>query len=726
MKAIVRIACLAAGISALFPQVRADSVAVKGSQIAGPAQKAGDEDWFARMVNWQHDGVAAYADWIQALRAWRVEQLGEIKYNDAQYRRDELQWTQRDFVQPQVMVEDRYLYDPAAQHYTVGRLLEDFARRYGGVDSVLLWPVYPNIGIDNRNQWDLARDMPGGVGALKAMVQDFHRRGVRVLFPTMPWDTGTRDVGMTHAEATAKFMAEIGADGVNGDTFEGIPLDYRTASDATGHPVALEPELSPKEDGMLAYDQQSWAYWEYPFVPMVSKWKWLEPRHMVNVCDRWAKDHTDDLQAAFFNGVGFESWENIWGYWNQISPRDSEALRRISTIYRAVPELLVSSDWTPHVPTLRYGVYASVFPGPGRRIWTLVNRNDFDIGEGVLEVEHKSGRRYFDLWNGNELTPLIEGDRAVLNLSLEPRGFGAVLAEDEGTQVESLPALLAAMHLMAARPLQTYSTEWRVLPQHVVSIEPSVPALQLPAGMVRIPAGEYVFRVRGVEIEGENLRGLDVQYPWEDSPRRGHYHRMEIKTFYMDRYPVTNAAFKAFLDASHYHPADDHNFLKQWKDGAPLPGEEALPVTWVSLEDARSYAHWAGKRLPHEWEWQYAAQGTDGRIYPWGNAWDEKAVPIPYKGSDLPPPSAVAAHPSGASPFGVEDMVGNVWQWTDEYWDEHTRAAILRGGSFYQPQHSYWYFPQAYRLDEHGKYLLMAPSKDRSGTLGFRCAQDSQ
>jgi formylglycine-generating enzyme required for sulfatase activity len=100
-------------------------------------------------------------------------------------------------------------------------------------------------------------------------------------------------------------------------------------------------------------------------------------------------------------------------------------------------------------------------------------------------------------------------------------------------------------------------------------------------------------------------------------------------------------------------------------------------------------------------------------------------VPAPYKGSDLPPPAAVAAHPSGASPFGVEDLVGNVWQWTDEYWDDHTRAAILRGGSFYQPQHSYWYFPQAYRLDEHGKYLLMAPSKDRAGTLGFRCARDS-
>jgi formylglycine-generating enzyme required for sulfatase activity len=89
-------------------------------------------------------------------------------------------------------------------------------------------------------------------------------------------------------------------------------------------------------------------------------------------------------------------------------------------------------------------------------------------------------------------------------------------------------------------------------------------------------------------------------------------------------------------------------------------------------------------------------------------------------------PDDVTAHPKGASPFGVEDLVGNVWQWTDEYVDEHTRAGILRGGSYYQPPGSHWYFPQAYKLNEHGKYLLIGPSKDRSGGVGFRCAADAE
>ena len=170
---------------------------------------------------------------------------------------------------------------------------------------------------------------------------------------------------------------------------------------------------------------------------------------------------------------------------------------------------------------------------------------------------------------------------------------------------------------------------------------------------------------------------------------------------------------------------DAHNFLRDWIDGAPPAGWNDKPVTWVSIEDARAYAQWAGKRLPHEWEWQYAAQGGDGRAYPWGDAWNPAAVPGPNRGRRGLPPSDVHAHPAGASPFGVMDLVGNVWQWTDEYTDAHTRAAVLRGGSSYQPQTSHWYFPQAYRLDQHGKYLLMAPCKDRSGGIGFRCVVDA-
>jgi formylglycine-generating enzyme required for sulfatase activity len=235
-----------------------------------------------------------------------------------------------------------------------------------------------------------------------------------------------------------------------------------------------------------------------------------------------------------------------------------------------------------------------------------------------------------------------------------------------------------------------------------------------------------VFKVQGIEIEGSNDAGVDVQYPWEDSPRRFHQHSLQVKSFWIDKYPVTNAEFKKFLDGAHYHPQDDLNFLRDWKGGSFPAGWENKPVTWISLEDARAYAAWAGKRLPHEWEWQYAAQGSDDRTYPWGNDWNASAVPVPDKSRTMRGPDAVDAHPQGASPFGVMDLVGNVWQWTEEFTDTHTRAAILRGGEYYQPQGSIWYFPETYKLNEHGKFLLTAPGLDRSGGLGFRCVQDSE
>src|SRR5271156_2625003 len=133
--------------------------------------------------------------WRKDIRHWRAERLLRVGYSGAEYERPELKWTQSSFIQPQMMIEDRYFYDPASGKYTVDKYLDDLEKRYGGIDSVLIWAVYPNIGIDNRNQYDMVRAMPGGIVGVKQMVADFHRRGVRVFFPFMLWDQGTRDEG---------------------------------------------------------------------------------------------------------------------------------------------------------------------------------------------------------------------------------------------------------------------------------------------------------------------------------------------------------------------------------------------------------------------------------------------------------------------------------------------------------------------------------------------------
>lgn len=680
---------------------------------------------FAEIGHWMIDPDASADDWIAELRDWRREHLTRIGYDDANYRRPELQWAQRNFVHAQMMVEDRFFFDPESGRYTVDRYLDDLEARFGGIDSVLVWYVYPNIGIDDRNQFDLAGDLPGGLQGLKGAVDDFHRRGVRVFLPTMPWDNGTREQGEADWRAVAKIVAAVGADGINGDTYNGVPRAFFDACDALGRPAVLQPESTISAEEQLIWNVQSWGK-KAPneAAPPVAKFKWLEPRHMINYENRWGRDRTHDLQYCFFNGIGYNAWENIWGLWNQFVPRDAETLRRIAAIYRRFPALPTSRDWRPYERTLQRGVFASRFPGQGTTLWTVVNRNEYAVEGEQLALPHAAGRRWFDLWNGVELQPRIDGDRAMLDFELESRGFGALLALDEGAH-EELDGFLAVMRERAATPLQSLSSAWASLPQTLVEIAPTALAASAPEGMVTVPAGEFDFAVGGVEVEGQTWAGNDVQYPWEPNARRFHRRRMSMRAFHIDRHPVTNAQYRAFLDASGYAPRDAHNFLRHWRDGAPLPGSERQPVRWVSLEDARAYAAWAGKRLPREWEWQYAAQGGDGRAYPWGDAWSDAAVPAPCYERIASPPDDVGLHPQGASPFGVEDLVGHVWQWTDEYLDAHTRAAVLRGGSHYRPQTSHWYFPQAPRLDQHGKYLLMAPCKDRSGCVGFRCVADA-
>lgn len=715
----------------------------------------------------------SHAEWLADITHWRAERRIRVGYDPERYEKPELKWAQSAFMQPQMMVHDRYFYDPVAHSYTVDRYLDDLTRRYGGIDAVLIWATYPNMGIDDRNQLDMVRSMPGGVEGVHKLVEDFHRHGVHVLFPMMMWDQGTRDPGKSWPDAIAELMKEIDADGINGDTQDGVPLAFLLAADKIGHPLAFEPEGSP-HDEEVNWDVLTWGQYTFQFVPMVDRYRWLEPRHQVNIQGRWVRDKTDDLQFAFFNGEGWESWENVWGIWNGVTPRDGEATRRIATIERVVAPFLASPQWEPFFPMRRYGVYASRWPMGAETVWTIVNRNEYDVDGLQMTVPRQDGIRYFDLYHGEELKPTMQGNDEVLTFSTEAHGYGAVLATPDEPDTR-LRELMATMSQMTAKPLKEYSHDWTTLEQKLVDIVPTQPAGSAPPGMIRIEGGNFDFVVEGIEIEGTDDIGVDVQYPWEDSARRFHEHPMQIKPFYIDKYPVTNAEFKAFLDATHYHPNDDLNFLKDWRNGSYPDAAGKRPVTWISLDDAREYAKWAGKRLPHEWEWQYAAQGPDGRLYPWGNCdWQpalnhitSAAAPVPANQGPLPqglnpnssmvpaPPSTVPpcnwgidpknapapisdhgrvmgpasdvdAHPNGASPFGVMDLVGNVWQWTDEYEDDHTRAAILRGGSHYRPSGSIWYFPEAYKNRLHGKLLLLAPSYDRSGAVGFRCVKDAE
>jgi formylglycine-generating enzyme required for sulfatase activity len=260
-----------------------------------------------------------------------------------------------------------------------------------------------------------------------------------------------------------------------------------------------------------------------------------------------------------------------------------------------------------------------------------------------------------------------------------------------------------------------------LLDERIVYVKPGTPRLiskciktkfpdKKPTGMVAVPAGVFHFN----KSIGDDF----IPYPNYDSSTT-----YFVDSFYMDQYPVTNHQFSIFLDATGYKPADESNFLKHWIDGKYNKGEKNHPVVYISIEDAMAYAGWAGKRLPTEMEWQYAAQGSDARLYPWGNEMDSTKCNYGINKT-----TAVTAFLDGANTLGIMDLVGNVWQLTNDIYDNGSYYfIIMRGGSYYNPTSSWWYVkggPQP--LNKTQMLLRVSPGFERNATVGFRCVVDAE
>jgi gamma-glutamyl hercynylcysteine S-oxide synthase len=222
--------------------------------------------------------------------------------------------------------------------------------------------------------------------------------------------------------------------------------------------------------------------------------------------------------------------------------------------------------------------------------------------------------------------------------------------------------------------------------------------------LVEVPPGTFRYRAAHRFREGGFLHV-------DEGPRV-----LEMASFRIGRFPVTNAEYAAFLDATGHTPAEPRNFLHHLAEGGPGAGPDH-PVTWVDLDDARAYCAWSGTRLPTGPEWQWAAQGDDGRPWPWGREFDPSRC-----NGDGPHTAAVGAHPHGAAPCGAQDLVGNVWEWTDPVLsDGWHRWTLLRGGSHHRAEGSRWYADGGpHPVDHQAKFLLLAPALDRCATVGFR------
>ena len=252
---------------------------------------------------------------------------------------------------------------------------------------------------------------------------------------------------------------------------------------------------------------------------------------------------------------------------------------------------------------------------------------------------------------------------------------------------------------------------------------------KIPEGMVLIPSGEFTIGTNQTDEENHAL-SLGLHKPWfaDESPER----RIDIADFYIDRYEVTNLKYYIFCQAT------DHKPPRYWKGQRFPEGQDNLPVIEVNYFDASDYAKWAGKRLPTETEWEKAARGRAGFIYPWGDDFMPGVAnlalsPRKKKGQG---PKPVGSFPKSASPYKVQDMVGNVWEWVWEYYqpypgntfktpDYAKKQIVVRGLSYMGVGHfSKKEFLKVVSLKARASYREHLNPLARKKDVGFRCAKD--
>ena len=442
------------------------------------------------------DDPADWPAWRDALHRWRREAAARIRYDGAAYDDPAYAWTRSCHVVALAWLWDELLYDHAAGRFTPDRFCSESEREFGGFDGVVLWHAYPVIGIDERNQFDFYRDVPG----IRELVRDLQARGLRVFVDYNPWDIGTRREPVADDVAIAELVHELGADGVFLDTMKEAQPGLRAALDGVKPGIALEGE-STLPLARTCDHHLSWAQWFADSrVPGVLRARWFEQRHMLHHTRRWNRDHSEELHSAWLNGVGILVWENVFGAWVGWSERDKALLRAMRPVQREYAELLATGEWTPLAAANEdASVVASRWTDGETTVWALANRGEAYAGPvGELEVElpargiaaYVGSEQVMVAGGGDATFPARETVRTpapVVRVAEVPDGFAAV---------EPRP-LTAVFRLRETTGYgeAPFVEEWKPLPPRLHSfVEVERPA----------PPGRFAISIREVNV------GLDL------------------------------------------------------------------------------------------------------------------------------------------------------------------------------------------------------------------------
>jgi iron(II)-dependent oxidoreductase len=705
-------------------------------------------------------------DWQNGLKMmFRDRYIYDLdKFDNTLYERPDLAWIKESYLIILQMAWDREFYDRFTGKYTYPEILRMGKDLFGHIDVYGIWPTWPRLGLDQRNQWDMYRDLPGGTFQLRTFARLSRQNGTKFFIAYNPWDNSTRQED--HYSGMARLIRETEADGVVLDTRGNSSYELQSSADSVRDGVVMYSEgmaITKDMPGIISGRVHN----AIVMSPELNLNKLIKPDFSIfRVCDVGEDEIHREIAIAFFNGYGTEL--NLFrpGGRGDSYRSDLKYLARTTFILRQNNDAFLDFNWTPLLNTTVDNVFVNRWEAGDKTIYTILNMRAEGFEGKLFNAERDSGKHFVSLWRHENINP----DNADVSVYIPALADGWP-ASSSGTRKEGsldciaeLPVLIKAGFkddslriscsgkgsLTVWKGDPSYNTEnkdlgmvrdtivriedligyyegkiviqllesKRLKDEKILTLKSGAPRLIsgltrteraafIPSDMVLVPGTDFSFNVTTREdfIPYPGVSGITTT----------------IDSFLIDKYPVTNAQYYNFLINSGYRPADTTRYLRQWERGTYKQGQEMYPVVYVGYQDMAAYAKWAGKRLPTEAEWQLAAQGTDNRKWPWGNEFHGTLCNNAFN-----KPTPVDAFSKGASPYGVIDLVGNVWQMTnDMYFDGSYYFTVIRGGSFYKPESSWWYIeggPQP--LDKTQIMLLVSPGFDRSSTVGFRCVKD--
>lgn len=685
-------------------------------------------------------------------------------FNDQLYHRQDQKWIKDAAMMHLVMCWDQDFYDRKTADYTIQNFIRRGKQLYGGDEVLGFWPTWPALGMDQRNQWDMYRTLPGGLKALKKVVQQAHQEGAKIMIAYNPWDESTRRED--HLTGMQHLIKATDVDGVILDTWGKSSAEMQAAADAAKPGMVLYSEgmAIPRDmPGIISGRVHNALY--YP--PILNLNKFIRPDFAIfRVTELKYEPIRREYNLSLFNGHGIEM--NIF---SPGRPDWAEAdYRYLGAVLRPLREhnKVFKKDYTPLVYTLHDGILANRWGGEQKTIYTLYSTLPQGYYDRLLSADFGPEYHSVDLWHHEELVPDTVGRFTYLKVKMD-----AFNPWDQGTNNEGAVNVIGVfknhlrvehndltltlgsavgdtIKLWAGTPDYQKSPVvfrarvdhevnlWQLFPGHegkiivqlfegkelmderVISLKPGAPHLingsasaktvSKDPTMVAIPSGIFHF----ITTHGDEF----IPYP-----QPADHGLLTMPSFYMDRHPVSNNQYYRFLQATKYVPTDTARFLAHWVKGKYKPGEENHPVIFVSRGDAEAYARWAGKRLPTEAEWQYAAQAGQEQDWPWGAVFDSTRC---SRGDQHYYP-ANGLYPQGQNAWGLQDLVGQVWQMTSENYAAGTYSyTLLKGGSYFKPTASWWYVQGGpHKLSHRQIWLQVSPGFERQATVGFRCVADA-